>query len=209
MSGAGFSLESLSKLFACKAVGHADSGFAELAPERKPDFHAQRTELCAWHAGNSGDMTGICPLIPDRVPGIEIRLEVKVMGHLALNDWLLIGIVVVLALRKTLKALGWNRGAMIADELEGALREARDFIVQARAGDALQIDRAAEVVSSKISGVSAGDVKPVIAALVAGAADSRYGVNFALDSQGNVTVDTSGIAAKLARKTGKWLKKVF
>jgi hypothetical protein len=131
------------------------------------------------------------------------------MKALTLNDYLLIGVLVIYLLRKLLAISGWERGAMIADELQEALQEARDFIAKARAGDTLQIDRAAEAAAAKIKGVNAAEMRPVVEALVNRASDNRYGVNFALDTDGNVSVDPSGLAAKLSHKAGKWLKKVF
>lgn len=131
------------------------------------------------------------------------------MKELTLNDWLLIGVVALFLLRKLLAVSGWERGAMIADELQEALQEARDFIAKARAGDALQIDRAVEVAAAKIKGIDATELRPMVEALVARASDNRYGVNVTLDAEGNVRVDPSGLAAKFTRKAGKWLKKVF
>ena len=95
------------------------------------------------------------------------------------------------------------------DAAQDALSEARDYIVQARAGAVFQIDRAAEVAASKIKGVEASEVRPVVESLVNRARDNRYGVTVTLDGDGNVRVDPSGLASKLTRKAGKWLKKVF
>ena len=67
----------------------------------------------------------------------------------------------------------------------------------------------AEVAASKIKGVEASEVRPVVESLVNRARDNRYGVTVTLDGDGNVRVDPSGIASKLTRKAGRWLKKVF
>ena len=131
------------------------------------------------------------------------------MKELSLNDWLLIGIAALLVARKVMALLGWDRGALIADELRAALGEARGLILDARAGNVFQIERAAEVAASRIKGVEAAELRPIIESLVARAEDNRYGVAVALDGDGNISVDPSGLAAKFARKAGKWLKKVF
>jgi hypothetical protein len=39
--------------------------------------------------------------------------------------------------------------------------------------------------------------------------DGRRGVDITIDAEGNVRVDPSGLAAKLARKAGKRVKKGF
>ncbi len=131
------------------------------------------------------------------------------MENLTLNDYALIALVAIIAAKKLMSLAGWDRGAMVADELQSALAEARSFILKAKAGDIPQIDRAAEVAASKLKGVDAEDVKPIITALVNAGQDARNGATFKIDGQGNIEVNPAGVAAKLARKSAKWLKKVF
>ncbi|MFA6448275.1 MAG: hypothetical protein WCX65_02305 [bacterium] len=132
------------------------------------------------------------------------------MAHLALSDYVLLGIIVMMVIGKAMKLCGWDRGALIADELEDALQRSRELIAGARAGEgAFNIDKASEAAAARIKGASAADVRPIVESLVSDAADNRYGVSVTLDSDGNVKVDPSGLAAKAARKAGKWLKKVF
>lgn len=128
---------------------------------------------------------------------------------MTVNDYILIGMIVLLIFKKLLVMSGCGKGAAVAGQLEDALQEARDFMIQARAGDLLQIDRAAEVAASKIKGTTAADIKPLIENLVTRSHGTHSGVSFNLDSDGNINVDPSGLAVKLVHKSTKWLKKVF
>jgi len=132
------------------------------------------------------------------------------MRNLTLNDYVMIGMIAMLVIGKIMKLCGWDRGVLIADELEAALQRARELIAGARAGQgALNVDKASEAVAAQIKGASAADVKPIVESLAINAKDNRYGVNITLDADGNVRVDPSGLAGKAAHKAGKWLKKVF
>jgi len=111
---------------------------------------------------------------------------------------------------RLMKMLGWHKGALIADELGRALQEAGELIMEARVKGAVwNIDRAAEAAAAKIKGVDAGDLRPVVEGLVTRASHEGGGVSVSIDGRGNVRVDPTGLASKLARKAGKWLKKVF
>jgi len=132
------------------------------------------------------------------------------MQGLTLSDYVMLGMISTVVIGKVMKLCGWDRGALIADELQSGLQSAKDLINGARAGQgALNVDKASETVAAQIKGATATDVKPIVESLVSKAADNRYGVNITLDGDGNVKVDPSGLAAKMAHKEGKWIKKVF
>lgn len=137
------------------------------------------------------------------------------MDKLTFSDYVLIGVLAMFAVGKIARILKWDRGALIADELGAALREARGFITDARAAGAkdpaaiVNIDRACEAAAARVKGLDSAAVKPLVESLVTSSRGSRYGVEFSLDEDGNVRVDPSGFAAKAAHKAGKWLKKVF
>lgn len=125
-------------------------------------------------------------------------------------DFVVCGIVGLYLVERVFRMMGWERGAYIADELQDALQDARDMIMAARTeGEMMNIDLAAEAAAAKIKGVSAKDVRPIVANLVDCAQDNRYGVTVKLDPAGNVSVDPSGAVVKLAGKAGKWFRKVF
>lgn len=132
------------------------------------------------------------------------------MKDMSPMDLVMCGIVGLYFMERVFRLLGWERGAYIADELQDALQDAKEMIMAARVGgELMNIDRAAEAAASKIKGMNADDVRPIVAGLVERAQDNRYGVSVKLDSSGNVSVDPSGAVGKLAGKAGKWLRKVF
>lgn len=132
------------------------------------------------------------------------------MNNMSAGDMAACAAIALFLLERVFRLLGWEKGAYIADELQDALRDAREFIIAARSGGSVaNIDRAAETAAAKIKGVSAEDVRPIIRNLVEKSSDNRYGVSVSIDQGGNVSVDPSGLVAKMARKSKKWIKKVF
>ncbi len=131
------------------------------------------------------------------------------MEALSMSDVVVLVMLLAIVASRVMKLAGWDRGAYIADELAGALRDAQGLIAAARDGGTVNLDRAAEAVAAQVKGVEAKDVRPIIESLASRAADDRYGLSVRLDSGGNVSVDPSGLAAKAVYKAGKWLKKIF
>ncbi len=131
------------------------------------------------------------------------------MESITIGDVAAALMVLLYIAKKGLEISGWARGAMIADELRAALEGAADFIALARAGDVVSVDRASEIAAAQVRGLEAADVKPIVQALAEKAAGTHYGVTVSMDGDGNISVDPTGLASKLTRKAGKWLKKVF
>lgn len=131
------------------------------------------------------------------------------METLSISDMVVGAMLLAVVAARVMKLAGWDRGALIADEMAGALRGAQDLIAAAQKGDLVNLDRAADAVAAQVKGVESRDVRPIVESLVDRAADNRYGLSVRIDSGGNVSVDPSGLAAKAVYKAGKWFKKIF
>ena len=144
------------------------------------------------------------------------------MEHLTLENlerFFSLAVVAAILFGVVARALGWKKGALIADELSEGFADARAHIQGAVDAPGMLekqalICKAAAVIAAGTSGVKAVDVRPMVRDLVAGVMEGKSvtakGLTLSLDpTTGHVQIDPTGLAAKSAHKISKWAKKIF
>ena len=112
------------------------------------------------------------------------------------------------------KALGWKRGAMIADEIHKSLQNPAmlGLLTQAKYGDVNAVTKASTLMAATTKGLTISTASPIVNA-AANVAENKpellNGIKITMDAGGNLSVDPSGLVQKAANKAGKFLKKIF